>query len=139
MKKTLLIATLMAGSLWAGNTTVSAQETKTNTPPPALVAQPRLGLESLGLTAEQKAKVEPILLDMRKQMNEVRTNTAVAPVAKRLKVKEIREATAVKLKDILTPEQLEKWQKQTAGPRGLAGPGRPAAPAAPEAPATPKN
>ena len=139
MKMKLLIATLVAASLWAGNVTVSAQETKTNQAPVAAAPRIRSDLDSLGLTAEQRAKAEPVVAAMRQQLNAVLTNPTMAPADKRVKVKEIRDAAAARLKAVLTPEQLAKWLKQNAGARPPGGTPRPTPPAPPAAPVTPKN
>jgi Spy/CpxP family protein refolding chaperone len=115
LNKTLLIATLVAGSFWAGNVTVNAQGT-TNPPPAATAPRPlRTGLESLNLTADQKAKAEPIVKDMQHQLLTLHADKAVTPADKRIKFKEIRDAATAKLKDILTPEQFAIWQKQNGG------------------------
>ena len=110
MKKTLLIATLAAGSLWAGNATVRAQGT-TNPPAASVRRHPRSDLDQLGLTADQKAKAEPIVQAMMKQLRDLRTAPALTTADKRTKLKETRAAATAQLKAILTSEQFAKWQK----------------------------
>jgi len=142
MKSTsLLLATLVVGTLWASHTTVCAQPTNpptlsTNTPPPN---QPpfggpthrRTGLENLGLTPEQLDKARPIVEDMQKQVMVTYRNPALDTPAKQAKVKEIRDATVAQLKPILSPEQLTKWQQLTAPPARRLPPQLQAAPGAP--------
>jgi protein CpxP len=74
--------------------------------------------KELNLTPEQKEKVKPILQAEREKLRGLRD---LAPDQRREKAKEIRKEMGDKLKAILTPEQLEKWQKmrqQRLGKRG---------------------
>src|SRR5437773_1004716 len=67
--------------------------------------------EQLKLTDEQKEKIKPILQDERKKVRELRENKDLARQDRVAKLKEIRDDVGTKLKPILTPEQLEKWNK----------------------------
>lgn len=92
--------------------------------------------KQLDLTDDQKTKVKPILDEMQTKRNELGKDTTISQTDRRAKMKEIRDAAGVKLKEVLTPEQYAKWEKLGQGGR------RPAPPAAPAAPATdtaPKN
>jgi Spy/CpxP family protein refolding chaperone len=133
LNKTLMIAALIAGSVFAADYAVRAQDS-TNTPP---AARPPAGpgarggrmnfdniATQLALTDDQKTKAKPIFEDMQKQMADLRTDTTMSPADRRAKYQEIREGTTTKLKDILTPEQFAKWQKMGA-PRRPAGAGVP--------------
>ena len=74
--------------------------------------------DELGLSAEQKEKVKPILAAEREKLKGLKDLT---PEERRVKIKDVRKETAEKLKPILTAEQLEKWQKlreQRQGKRG---------------------
>jgi hypothetical protein len=70
-----------------------------------------------------------------KKMRDLRQDTSITdPTDRRAKMKEIRDATTAKLKDILTPEQLDKWTKMGQGnrrPPGGAGTPPPAGDAKP--------
>ena len=73
--------------------------------------------EQLKLTDEQKEKIKPILQDERKKVRELRENKDLARQDRVAKLKEIREDIRAKVKPILTPEQLEKWNKlRSEGP-----------------------
>jgi Spy/CpxP family protein refolding chaperone len=124
LNKTLMMTALMAGSLWTGGMALQAQDTPTTntpsqTPPPA--PRMRAGFDGmakqLNLTDDQKTKAKPIFEDMQTQMRDLRADTTLSTAEKRAKMKDIREATTAKLKDILTPEQLAKWQKMGPGNR----------------------
>jgi hypothetical protein len=80
----------------------------------------------LGLSDEQRVKVKPILDDEMTQTRALRDDKSLTPQARMAKSREIREATSTKIKPLLNPEQLEKWDKMRPRP---AAPGSPAAPA----------
>ena len=67
--------------------------------------------EQLKLSDEQKEKLKPILQDERKKVRELRDNKDLSRQDRVAKLKEIRDDLGTKLKPILTPEQLEKWNK----------------------------
>jgi HlyD family secretion protein len=71
---------------------------------------------SLGLTAEQQKKLEPILNESREQMTALRD----APETERQqRGARIREATRARIREILTPEQRAKFDEApTIEPRG---------------------
>ena len=74
--------------------------------------------DELKLTDEQKAKLKPIFAEQQKRMTELRGDKDVSREDRMAKAKEMREDLAAKLKPILTPEQLEKWNKdRAAGPQ----------------------
>lgn len=81
--------------------------------------------QQLNLTQEQQTKLRALLEEEQKKIQELRTNTAVAPPERMSKVRQIREETNNKIREMLTPEQREKFD---AMPRGqLRRPGEPAA------------
>ena len=74
--------------------------------------------EELKLTDEQKEKVKPVLQEQAKKVRELRDNKDLSRQDRVAKLKEIREGVDTKVKAILTPEQLEKWNKlRSEGPR----------------------
>jgi hypothetical protein len=146
--KTLLLAALVASSLLACGT-VRAQDSMTNSPStnaaPRMIQRPsaadRIG-KYLGLTDDQKAKFQTIYDGEREKMRAVFQDNTLSTDDKRAKANTIRDDTTAQLKDILTPDQFDKWNKmQTRGRRMMAPPptttvtNAPAAPA--PAPATP--
>ena len=144
--KTIAWATLVAGTLTVGQAPLLAQDAPSNKPAtapggPGQHARPGLDtiVQQLGLTDEQKPKFKAVMEDMMQKMRALRTDTSVAQEEKRAKIKEIRGAADAKLKEILTPEQFVKWQKQgtrphPAGGKPGAGDAPPLTPAAPPQP-----
>ena len=139
LSKITFLAALTAASLFTAGTAYGQDTTtnapsagaSTNTPPRA--ARGRMDIaKMLDLTDDQKAKVQPILDAQRAKMNDVRQDTSLSPDDMRAKMKEIRDDTTAQLKPILTPEQLDKWQKMQARMRRMSPPaGTPAAPGTP--------
>jgi len=142
LNKTLTTALLAAGSIWAAGLTANAQDATNNTPnPPAATthapggpgARNRINFEAiakqLALTDDQMTKAKPVFEEMFQKQVALRKETNLDETEHKAKVKEIRDEATAKLKDILTPEQLDKWQKMTPGRR-------PAAAGATPAPAT---
>jgi Spy/CpxP family protein refolding chaperone len=122
MNKLSLIAALVLGGLVAGGTTATAQEAKEGKDAkggkrgfPSVQERLERMTEHLKLTDAQKPKVKAVLEEQDKQMQGMRD---VPQEERRTKGREIREATAKKMKEILTPEQFEKYEQM---PR----PGRP--------------
>jgi len=139
LNKTLMIAALVAGSVFAADVAVRAQDATTNkpaagVPPGGPGARGRMNFDAiatqLALTDEQKTKAKPVFEEMQQKMREARQDTTITdPTERRAKNKEIRDAATAKLKDILTPEQLAKWEKLGQGqrrPQGGAGAPSPA-------------
>lgn len=80
--------------------------------------------ERLQLTDEQMAKLQPIFAEQRTQMEKLRDLPREEQMAKR---REIEEATAPKIKAVLTPEQAAKYDAMRDEMRrgGGKGEGRP--------------
>lgn len=130
LNKTLMMAVLIAGSVFAADVAVRAQ-IATN-PPPAGANRPdgpaargRMNFDSIAtrlvLTDDQKTKAKPVFVEMMQKMRNLRQDTSLQPADRRSKMKEIRDAATTKLKDILTAEQLDKWQKMGHGNRRRPG------------------
>jgi Spy/CpxP family protein refolding chaperone len=127
LNKALLIAALAAGSLFASGIPSQAQD-NTNTPPAGapggMRARPNFDTiaKNLELTDAQKPQVKAVLDDMQQKMRDLRADTTVAQADRNTKRKEIRDAATAKLKDILTAEQLAKWEKMSQRQRPPAAP-----------------
>jgi len=126
MHKLGLIAAL-AAAVFAGSPALNAQENKDakrDRPPGAgqreEMAKERLNrmAEELKLTEAQKTKVEAALKGQAEKMRGLRDAT---PEERREKAQAARTDMDKKMKEILTSEQYEKWQKTRAQGRG--GPG----------------
>jgi Spy/CpxP family protein refolding chaperone len=127
LNKTLALAALMAGGLFAAST-LQAQDS-TNTPPAGehhggpggMRGRPNAEMlaKQLGLTDDQKAQVKALMEEQKSKME------ALPPEDRKTKGKEIRDAYVAKMKEILTPEQFAKWQTrwQQHRPGGPGGPG----------------
>jgi periplasmic protein CpxP/Spy len=136
LTKPLIIAALVAGSLFAGNLAMQAQDA-TNAPPAGAPPGPRGGMRGglnldrltteLNLTDDQKPKVKAILEDHAKQMKELRDSNPT-PEDRRTKMQSIRKDMNDKLKEVLTDEQFTKYQEMNrGGRRNRAGGGNPPA------------
>lgn len=70
----------------------------------------RLGWLSakLDLTEEQKESLKPIFKEEAEQLKTLRQDETLTEEAKREKAREIRQATQVKINQVLTPEQQAK-------------------------------
>ncbi|HEY5345991.1 MAG TPA: hypothetical protein VIK62_06575 [Verrucomicrobiae bacterium] len=121
--KTMMIATLAVGSLFASGIPSQAQE-NTNAPvagapPGGMRMRPNFDTlaKNLELTDAQKPQVKVIYDEQQQKLKDLRADTSVAQSDKRAKAKEIREAMTAKLKPILTAEQFAKWEKMGTGMR----------------------
>jgi len=140
----LSFAVLAAAGLLA--LSIPAQAADTNAPtapkappagaPPGMRA-PRMSVdnrlaqlsEQLTLTDDQKPKVKALLEDQFKKGQDLRSDTSLSPEDRRAKMLAIRDDMNTKMKDILTPDQYDKFTKLPA-PGGRRGPGGPGAPGA---------
>ena len=130
LNKTLMIAALVAGSVFAADIAVRAQDS-TNTPPaggpPGGGQRGRGGpsiemlTTNLSLTADQIPKVKAALDEQRQKMGELRNETDQQVL--RTKMQALRTDTTAKMKEILTAEQFAKYEKMGPGMRGNRPPG----------------
>ncbi|HEY4417118.1 MAG TPA: hypothetical protein VGO57_15625 [Verrucomicrobiae bacterium] len=121
LNKTLTLAALIAGSLFTGSLVAQAQDA-TNQPPATVKPGGKArGMnvdflaKQLSLTDAEKPKVKALLDDQMEKQRDLRKDTSLSKEDKKAKLKEIREATNTKMKDILTPDQFTKWQKFSGG------------------------
>ena len=130
LNKTLMIAALVAGSVFAADIAVRAQNS-TNTPPaggpPGGGQRGRGGpsiemlTTNLSLTDDQIPKVKAALDEQRQKMGELRNETDQQ--VRRTKMQALRTDTTAKMKEILTAEQFAKYEKMGPGMRGNRPPG----------------
>lgn len=131
LNKTFALAALVAGSLFAGSA-LQAQDS-TNAPagekhpggPGGMHRPPSADMiaKDLGLTDDQKAKVKALLEDTQSKMKALHDDTSVSKEDKKTKFKEIRDGNQAQMKEILTAEQYDKWQKKMQQHRPPGGPG----------------
>jgi len=114
VKSTLLVVALgVAGAIFA-QTPDQAPATQ---PPPAAVPQhqPNPNRQAkelskrLGLTADQTAKLEPILADRDQKVAALTANTSLDPKSMRQQRRAIMLDTDQKLNAILTPDQQQQY------------------------------
>lgn len=102
------------GGLVALCNTATAQDKGGGKRGPSVEEQMTRMTEELKLTDDQKPKVKAALEDRSKQMQEIRGDTSLSREDRRSKMTSIREATDKKIKDILKPDQREKYEKMQA-------------------------
>ena len=118
LNKTLALAALIAGSLFAVGSIAQAQDsTAPSTNSPAGGARPRGAMsvdyltKRLALTDDEKTNVAAALNDNRQKMRDLRQDTSLSNDDKRAQAKQLREDLNAKMKDILTPDQYTQWLK----------------------------
>jgi Spy/CpxP family protein refolding chaperone len=123
LSKSLIVAALVAGSLFAGSAVLQAQN-NTNTPPAGgptaggprgMRGGPSLDMIATALKLDDatKAKVKPILDAQQQKMTDLRADTTLSQADRRTKVQAIRDETSTALKAVLTPDQFDQYQKMT--------------------------
>ncbi|MGA2870016.1 MAG: hypothetical protein ABSF34_12770 [Verrucomicrobiota bacterium] len=125
LNKTLALAALIAGSLFAVGSIAQAQDSTTpSTNSPAGGVQRPRGMMSidfltkrLALTDDEKTNVAAALADNRQKMRDLRQDTSLSNDDKRAQAKQLREDLNAKMKDILTPDQDTQWLKLTTAHR----------------------
>jgi Spy/CpxP family protein refolding chaperone len=80
----------------------------------------------LSLTADQQAKIKPILQSQADEMKKLMEDTATSREEKMPKFREIRESTTKKVSEVLTDDQKKKYEEmqqrfRSRGP-GAGGP-----------------
>jgi len=68
--------------------------------------------KDFNLTADQQAKIKPILVDARKKMEDVRNDSSGDRQAMRQKMMQIRQDTNDQVRALLDDKQKEKFDKQ---------------------------
>ncbi len=140
MKRTVLTAALALA--FAGSVAFAQQpapSTDAQQPPPPAVQEhkaPHPKKEAkhlskvLNLTADQTAKLEPILADRDQKIEALRANTALSPKDMHKQMKAIHESTDQQLAGVLTADQLQQMKdlRREHGPHGAANQAPPATP-----------
>jgi len=128
--KISLIAAVVAGVMLAHSPALCAQDTNASKDTQTRQGRPGRGgagmkehmdkvAKELNLTTEQKTKYEAA---MKEQGEKRRGMRDLSPDERREKGKALREEVTKKMKEILTAEQFEKWQKsRTQGWPGSPG------------------
>jgi hypothetical protein len=123
MKSRLLGVLTLAGVVGLSPTVRAAESSATTQPAPATTqpAQDKRGAairqrmqevaKELGLTDTQREQLKPILQAEFAKMKALREDQSLTRPEKLEKIKAIRAELLPQLKEILTLDQLEKWQK----------------------------
>ena len=80
----------------------------------------------LNLTADQRAKLQPILQQQHQQVQAIRNDSSLTQQQKQEKIRTLRQSSMSQMQGILTPEQqqqMQQWQQNRRGRRGH-GPGQ---------------
>ena len=64
----------------------------------------------LGLTADQTARLEPILAQRHDQVAAIRQNGSLTPDQRKAQMHELNRNTHQQLATVLTPDQMQQWQ-----------------------------
>ena len=78
---------------------------------PAAVQRVKTALESLNLTEDQKAKIQPILVEQSDKVRAARADAKTDKKASARKVRELLVETETKIQPILTAEQWTKFRE----------------------------
>lgn len=117
MKKPLLLALILSGAAGLISVAVYAANPPAPAPPPpaAPAAAPRPGdkfaaliAEKLGLTAEQKSKIDVLRQAQRNAFDAVAADKSLSDDERRAKMRGIMASHREQMKAVLTPEQQEK-------------------------------
>jgi len=118
MKLTKTLLALAVGGLLACGAALA--QDSTNTPSTNAPSRPFPGsrgpnmdrlVQFLGLTDDQKAQVTPILQQRMQKRRAIMQDTSLTRDEKMDQMKELNESVDAQMKQILTPDQYQKWQK----------------------------
>jgi periplasmic protein CpxP/Spy len=74
--------------------------------------------KKLGLSADQTAKLEPILADRQQKVQALRADTSLTPDQRKQQMRAIGKDSQEQLAGILTPEQMQQLKAMHHGRRG---------------------
>lgn len=110
----ILNVLLVGIALFAGVTSVSAQEKAKKTPAERAEMHTEKMTKALGLTADQRAKVAELNLGIAMKNEAIRNNQNMSKELKKESLKGNHDARMAQLKLILTEEQYKKAQEHEA-------------------------
>lgn len=123
LNKTLVLTALTAGSIVAGGSafggdgtsTLSSMTTNATSKVSHMFSSGSVDKlsQKLGLTDEQKQKVQSLFDSERQKMSDARKDTSLTTAERRSKLSDIRNKMNTKLQSILTPQQYAKWEDLT--------------------------
>jgi Spy/CpxP family protein refolding chaperone len=112
--KTTSIAAMMLGGLLACTSAATIRNASTSPAAGAARAQLRNRMEKLAqelnLTPDQKQQLKPVLQEQAQKLRALRANKSLTQAQKGQQLVAIRQDLVARIKTILTPDQLAKWQ-----------------------------
>jgi Spy/CpxP family protein refolding chaperone len=81
--------------------------------------------KKLNLSADQTAKLEPILADRQQKIAALKSNTALSPEERKQQMRTIHQDTKQQLSTVLTPDQLQQMKSLRHGGHGPHNHGEP--------------
>lgn len=114
MKRTLLAAVLTLGSLSAASTFAQApaqdaapmQQQRHHNPHKQAM---HIG-KKLGLSADQTARIEPILAQRDEQSTAIQQNASLTPEQRKAQLRDLKRNTHQQLAGVLTPDQMQQMK-----------------------------
>ena len=115
MVKFASIAIVASSALWMlTSSPVQAQSSLTAAEQKQVADELRRFAADLNLSQQQKDQLRPILEDQLSQTQAVRNDTTLSKSEKGAKIVSIRAAERSKVATVLSPEQMTKWDAETA-------------------------
>ena len=112
------ISTTYAQTETQNNTTQTQEARPRATPEERASRQTKMMANTLGLSADQEAKVKALNLKRLNEIDALRESKEADGVVDRNRAKTIRDNWNIELKSILTPEQYTKYEAQQGEMRG---------------------
>ena len=121
MKFLRTMALLAGGTLalagWAQQTAPQGEEhgQRAGRSMPSVDDQVAAMTDELNLTADQQAKIKPVLQDQHDQMQSLMKDTSLSPDDRRAKARSVHQSTVAKVRDVLNDDQKKKydaWQQE---------------------------
>jgi len=112
MKRTVLLRTalvLAAGLLCIQPLANAADEYAASDRATAARERMQEVAKKLNLTDKQKEKLKPIFQEELEKLKTIRDDSSLSRLQKARKLKALRDEVTPKVKEVLTPEQFEKW------------------------------
>lgn len=113
----LLACVALALAGWAQQTAPAQEEhgQRAGRAMPSVDDQVAAMTDQLNLTADQQAKIKPLLQDQHDQMQTLMKDTSLSPDDRRAKARSVHQSTVAKVRDVLNDDQKKKydaWQQE---------------------------
>ena len=116
--KFIAVVAVACGGLFMAST-LQAQATLTPAQQKRVADELKRFGGDLNLTGDQKDQLRGVLSDEVSQMDTVRNDTSLSKDDKASKIADIRKSGHSKIANILSPDQLKKWDAEAAKARDL--------------------